>query len=353
MTLKLLAIGGLGNMLGPSAKHLINSDAATYVRVLDRGTAGKQKDDFRQSWQQHGAQLVSTLADLIGDGDFDGIVICAGKNADDYRIFCELIPLLNTQRSYFILHLSTVSCGFVQATHAYCARYGVQYANYPLTGGAKGAAAATMLVLCGGDKKFYERVEPMLKQIGTPKYFGERIDLAAGVKLIGHVMVFHGLLGMSLAVSLHKQLFELPALDKQQVEFFDFLNQGAGGTKQWDFAIRPGVLENNWSQGFLIQHAVIDIIYTVQLLQQQQLSNLLVLPLLEVALLFAYLLNINPEQGLTTQAVTRLIANTPKASIDNFLQKHLSLDINTCLKNCVSALPEDVRKTLMLDVAYF
>jgi 3-hydroxyisobutyrate dehydrogenase-like beta-hydroxyacid dehydrogenase len=351
MTLKLLAIGGLGNMLGPSAKHLTNSHTAHYIRVLDRGAHGKQKDELRQDWQQHGAQLVSNLTDLIGDGDFDGVVICAGKNADDHAIFRALIPLLNHQRAYFILHLSTVSCGFVQATQTYCEKNHVQYVNYPLTGGAKGALTASMLVLCGGDKKLYDRLEPMLQQIGKPKYFGERVDLAAGVKLIGHVMVFHGLLGMSLAVSLQKQLFGFTTIDKAQVEFFDFLNQGAGGTKQWDFAVRPLVLENNFSQGFLIQHAVIDIIYTVQLMRQEQLPNLFVLALLEVALSFAYVLNHYPEKNLTTQAVTHLIANKPK-EIDQFLKQNLSLDIDRCLENCIAVLPEEIQRTLMLEVNY-
>lgn len=352
MTLKLIAIGGLGNMLGPSAQHLAASNTATYIRVLDRGAAGKQKDAFRADWKKHGAQLVSTLPDLLGDGDFDGIVICAGKNGDDHQIFRELISKLGKQRSYFILHLSTVSSDFVCATQAYCAAHGVQYVNYPLTGGAKGALTANMLVLCSGDEKLYDKVEPMLQCIGKPKYFGERIDLAAGVKLIGHVLVFHGLLGVSLAVSLQKELFGFPTLDKSQVEFFDFLNQGAGGIKQWDFAVRPGVLDDNWSQGFLIKHAVVDVIYTVQLLRQQNLPNLLTLALLEISLLFAYILQNYTQPDLTTQTVTHLLANTPKEELDHFLKAHLSFDIDECVRNCVSALPEEIQKTLMLEVSY-
>ncbi len=355
MTLKLLAIGGLGNMLGPSATHLQDPNIAQYLRVLDRGNAGEKKDKLRAAWRQHGATLVGTLPELIGNGDFDGIVICVGKNGDDYKIMTQLLPLLSAQtprHPYFILHLSTVSANFVTTTYDYCAKHRVHYANYPLTGGVRGAEAGTMLILCSGDASLYTRVEPMLKKIGTPNYFGAAVDLGAAVKLIGHILVFHGLLGMSLAVALHKSVFNFPRISPEQVAFFDFLNQGAGGTRQWDFSIRPGVLDGQWNRGFLIQHAVIDIIYTARLMYEKQLPITLILPLFEVTLLFIYLLQHASETDLTTQAITRLIATTPRHILDDYIKQYLSFDFDTCMKNCINNLPEHLQKSLMLDVSY-
>lgn len=354
MTLKLVAIGGLGNMLGPSAQHLQNSAVARYLRILDRGTQGARRDKFRQAWQAHGAELVSDISSLISDGDFDGVVICAGKNGDDFRILTELVPMLHARkknRDYFILHLSTVSCEFVTATQRYCVAYDLQYANYPLTGGAKGAAAATMLILCSGDNHLYARVEPMLQLIGKPNYFGAEVDLGAAVKLIGHVMVFHALLGVSLAVVLHKQIVGSPELGTSQLAMFDFLNNGAGGCKQWEFPVRYGIMENDWQHGFLLQHAVIDVLYAARLLQAKRLPDLLILPLLQTALLFSYLLNANPDKELATQSITHLIATMPKENIDNYLGQYLSLDVNAVFNHCVSSLPESIQQTLMLEVS--
>src|SRR5271156_5687141 len=107
MTLRLIAIGALGNMLGPSAKHLLNNPAAVYLRVLDRGGVGESRDKFRMAWKLHGVQLVATITQLVADGDFDGVVICVGKNGDDYFILKELVALLQPYTSshhYFILH---------------------------------------------------------------------------------------------------------------------------------------------------------------------------------------------------------------------------------------------------------
>lgn len=355
MPLKLIAIGALGNMLGPSAIHLQSNAAAKVLRILDRGTAGERREKIRADWQTHGATTASNLNELVGDGEFDGVVICAGKNGDDYKIFRELIPILAQQKNtkpYFILQFSTVSCDFVNATYKYCSAHSIDYANYPLTGGAKGAAAATMLILACGNKELYHRLENFLQTIGKPKYFGEKPEAGAGIKLIGHVLVYHGLLGVSLAVALHQQLLGTAELGQEQVDTFDFLNQGAGGSKQWEVAVRPGVLENHWGQGFLLAHAAIDIIYTIQMILEYKLPETLCLPLIEVSLLFAYLLNKYPHEELATQSLTRLIATTPKIVIDHYLQKHITPDIQKALEHCIFQLPERLRQSLMPRVEY-
>lgn len=83
--------------------------------------------------------------------------------------------------------------------------------------------------------------------------------------------------------------------------------------------------EGHWDCGFLIRHAVIDIFYAVDLLQQQNLPATLVLPLLEVILLFTGALKQDPEQSIITQAIARVINRASKPAIDQLLQQHLSI----------------------------
>ena len=79
MSLKLIGIGGLGLMLNPSAKHLSANGPAHYLRIHDRGSKTAGRETFRENWRKHGAELVSSYEALVGDGEFDGVVICAGK----------------------------------------------------------------------------------------------------------------------------------------------------------------------------------------------------------------------------------------------------------------------------------
>ena len=79
MTLRLVGIGGMGLMLSPSARHLKADAPAQYLRVHDRGTRDDRRNACREAWKAHGADVVTGYDALIGDGDFDGVVVCVGK----------------------------------------------------------------------------------------------------------------------------------------------------------------------------------------------------------------------------------------------------------------------------------
>ena len=209
MTIKLIGIGGMGLMLSPSAQHLEQDGPARFIRVHDRGTRDTRRDDCRNAWQKHGAQIVNDFESLVGEGDYDGVVICAGKNGDDCEIFKALVPLMqnSTNNRPFILHLSTVSAGFAQQAAVFSQKNGIDYANYPLTGGPLGAETANMLILASGNESLYDRLEPTLQVIGNPKYFGNSITAGAEVKLIGQLMVFNGLMEISSAAALKSACF--------------------------------------------------------------------------------------------------------------------------------------------------
>ncbi|MCF8105190.1 MAG: hypothetical protein K9K64_06880 [Desulfohalobiaceae bacterium] len=353
MAFRLVGIGGLGLMLSPSAKHLAKGETARFIRIHDRGTMDQRRDRCRQAWKEHGAELVGDYQDLIGDGDFDGVVVCAGKNGDDLEIFRSIVPLIKKRcsESPFILHLSTVSSGFAEAAQAFLAEEGLEYANYPLTGGPAGAEAGTMLILASGDPGLYERLEPALSLMGKPKFFGERVTAGAEVKLIGQLMVFNGLNGICSAAALKSACFQEPLTGADQADFFDFLNGGAGGTRQWDVALSKAVRDDVWDQGFMLQHAVVDAIYAARLCQEKGLSALTSMPMISTGLAFSHLLNKYPGTPLATHAVVREMLKENAAGIDSLLQEGMDYaNPGASLKKCIASLPEKIRKTVCLDV---
>ncbi len=353
MTLKLIGIGGMGLMLSPSAKHLEKEGPARFIRVHDRGTQDVRRDDCRQAWQAHGAQIVNDFETLVGDGDYDGVVICAGKNGDDCEIFKTLIPLMqnNTDERPFILHLSTVSAGFAQLAFEFTRDNGIDYANYPLTGGPLGAETANMLILASGIESLYHRLEPTLQIIGKPKYFGKSITAGAEVKLIGQLMVFNGLTGISSAAALKSACFNEELHGSSQAEFFDFLNGGAGGTRQWDVALAKGVRDNVWDQGFMIHHAAVDAIYAAELCRQRGLPSLAIIPMVATALSFAFLLTKFEGSALATHALVREMLAANAKELDGFLNQQINYsDPQTSISNCIAALPKHVRASVLLDI---
>jgi len=357
--MKLGYVGGLGHMAAPAAGHLMDSHVAAVVRVHDRGAEGPLREQRRQAWRRHGARLVRTIEALVGAGDLDGIVVCCGKNGDDLQLVAELGRRLGGgEGSPFLLHMSTVSADFVEAAVEYCRQRNVAYVNYPLTGGPLGAQRGGahphgMLILASGDRTTYERLEPVLEILGHPRFFGPRPAAAAETKLIGQHMVFCGCTGIATAAALHAECFAGGALGgAEQADYFDYLNAGAGGTRQWEVALGKGIRDGEWQQGFMVRHAVVDAIYAAQLAMHQGLPGFSVRPMLSIALAFSFLLAAHPGVELATHAVTRELVRARAPELDAFMAAHggCAADLEQGLGQCVASLPTAVRESVRLGV---
>ncbi|MFN0060915.1 MAG: NAD(P)-binding domain-containing protein [Myxococcaceae bacterium] len=216
----------------------------------------------------------------------------------------------------FVCHLSTVSNRFAHEATRYCESLGVDYVNYPLTGGPAGAEKATMLILCGGAQAVFERLRPALALLGRPQFFGPRVDAGADVKFIGHLMVFNGLVGVASAVALHSECFrEGQVGGAAQAEFFDFLNQGAGGTRQWDVGAARGIRDGIWDSGFPARYALVDAIYTAERCLDAGVSRFAVDAVLRVARGLARLVALRGSDIATHGLARELVSNGGLAAV--------------------------------------
>jgi 3-hydroxyisobutyrate dehydrogenase len=201
-----------------------------------------------------------------------------------------------------------------------------------------------MLILCSGDEPLFHRVEPLLKVLGKPRFFGPNPTAAAEVKLIGHYMVFGGLTGLTSAAALQRQC--LPESDP--VEFFDFLNNGAGGTKQWDVALRKGLADDRWDTGFFCRHGVIDTLYAAKLGIEKNLPLPVTLTMLQMALLLGRALQADPNAA--THAIYHQFHPDTREETDAYLRQNLAdLNPQAILDRTLAGLPEDVRQTAGLE----
>jgi 3-hydroxyisobutyrate dehydrogenase len=363
--LKLAYVGGLGLMAGPASIHLTPQETAQVLRVHDRGTPGKQRDSFRAAWREHGAELVPDFDRLVGPGEIDGVVVCAGKNGDDLPLIAQLARLLQArcQSRPFILHLSTVSPAFALNASSFCQNSQVDYANYPLTGGPLGAMlggadAKGMLILASGPEALYQRLLPMLRKLGHPRYFGASDSAGAVTKLIGQHLVFNGLNGVTAAAALHSAFFNEGKLGgDEQADYLSFLNGGAGGTRQWDVALKKGVAEGVWDAGFNIRHAVVDAIYAAQLAIDNGLPRFAIQSIINTAFAFSFVLERYPQQSLATHAIAREMLGSSAVELDRFMEDNAAFAANPgdSLAACIDSLPEQVRESVVLEPlpAYF
>ena len=162
----------------------------------------------------------------------------------------------------------------------------------------------------------------MLRLIGHPQFFGEEAEAGAIVKLLGQILVFNGLRGITGGIACDTVAFRDGVLSAEgQAEFFRFLNGGAGGTRQWDVAAVKGVAESVFDAGFLVAHAGPDALYAAEMARSLGLSHhWVVRPLLEAAAAFAYILKTYPDERLATHAVMRELIGDEGQRFDAFLE---------------------------------
>lgn len=356
-TLRLGIVGGLGMMSSPMARHwLPDSENYSPARVLvvhDRGNIGANRDDARKLWHKHGAQLVGEISVLASLSELDGIIVCAGKNGDDLGIIAECVSKISAVGTRkFICHMSTVSAQFVRAASSFASSKGVDYVNYPLTGGVLGAQNGTLLILAGGNIETYEVLKPALDRLGTPRFIGDSILAGAEAKLIGHLLVFNGFMGISSGIALHCEAFQNGKWGGiQQSDFFDFLNLGAGGTRQWDVSLKSAVSADDLNQGFSLKYAVVDAIYTAQLCLERRLANLCVEAVVNTALLFSYALN-NRGFELATQASARELLSDRAKDVNDFVSRYSAPrgDMELAIERLVESLPAKLQQSVLLHV---
>lgn len=348
--LRVSVLGGLGTMASPMATHWQDHQVAQVMCVHDRGTQSDRHEAARAAWRAHGARLVDGYEALVDAAHLDGVIVCCGKNGDDAAIIGALARQLTAGK--FICHLSTVSARFVQVAQQYCAQHHVVYVNYPLTGGPIGAQQASMLILASGDKPLFDRMEPALAQIGRPRYFGESITAGAEVKLMGQLMVFNALFGLCSAAAIHTQSFQNGSIGgADQAAFFDFLNTGAGGSRQWDVALSHGIRNDVWDAGFSLRYAVADVLYAADLCAQHQVSFLAADAMIQMALCFSFILQeIGSE--MATQSLMQALVAERKSALEQFVLAHAAPrdDVAAGIARCLQSLPKAIRESTCIAI---
>jgi 3-hydroxyisobutyrate dehydrogenase len=85
------------------------------------------------------------------------------------------------------IDLSSNSPTLVRRLHATFAERGIALLDAPVAGGVEGASAATLSVMVGGDRDAFDRVEPVLKAIGTKVFYCGASGNGAIVKLCNNL----------------------------------------------------------------------------------------------------------------------------------------------------------------------
>jgi len=188
-----IAFVGLGIMGKPMSKNLLKAGHSVVVFdvapapvadvVAAGGTAAKSSKEAASQ-----ADVIITMlpdgpeveAAVLGPG---GILEGAAKGAT-------------------VVDMSSISPVVAQKVGAACAAKGVEFLDAPVSGGEPKAIEGTLAIMVGGDAKTFEKIEPILKNMGASVTLTGPVGAGNVTKLANQIMVACNIAAMGEALTL-------------------------------------------------------------------------------------------------------------------------------------------------------
>ena len=179
---------GLGNMGGGMAANVIARGHEVTVYDAREGAAARHLE-LGASWAD-GPRAVAEVSEVVltslpGPPEVREVALGSGG------------VLEGISQGDVYVDLSTSSPTLIREVHAVYAEHGVHVLDAPVSGGVVGAEAGTLAVMVGGDIEVFNRVQPVLEQLGDKVSHVGGIGAGSVAKLV-HNMV---LLCMRMAMA--------------------------------------------------------------------------------------------------------------------------------------------------------
>lgn len=227
------------------------------IAVLGTGLLGS---GFARAFRKRGetVQVWNRSLDKARALEADGVVVCATA-ADAVRGATRVHIVLSDDAAVdavlaaarpglapdaIVFDHSTTSTAGARARTALT---GLTYVHAPVFMGPGNALEATGLMLVSGDRALVERVTPMLAPMtGKLVDFGERVDAAAAMKLLGNLLLIAFTAGFADILALAKAMQVAPA---EVATLFTHFNPGKSLETRFARVLAQPYDEPSWALG--------------------------------------------------------------------------------------------------------
>jgi 3-hydroxyisobutyrate dehydrogenase-like beta-hydroxyacid dehydrogenase len=178
--IKTIAYLGLGTMGGGMASNLLK--AGYELTVWNRSV------EKCEPFARKGARVADTPADAIRDAELV-MYSLSNDQAVEEVVFGAKGILNGINEGQIAMDMSTVLPAMSLREQEAYAKHGVDFLDAPVFGSKKESADAKLWIMAAGKRDIFEKVKPILEQLGqTVHYFGKNGN-AAAMKLVGNLIV--------------------------------------------------------------------------------------------------------------------------------------------------------------------
>ena len=271
---------GLGIMGKPMAKNLLK--AGHRLVVYDIVPAGA--DEVAAA----GAARGSSPKEVAGQSELVITMVPDGPEVEQAVLGSNGV-LEGAKKGTIVVDMSSISPMVAQKVGAKCEAQGVDFLDAPVSGGEPKAIDGTLAIMVGGRQEIFDKVEPILKSMGSTVVLTGAVGAGNVTKLANQIMVACNIAAMGEALVLATKA----GLDPEVV--FNAVKAGLAGSTVLNVKA-PMVYSRNFKPGFRVR------------LHQKDLRN---------ALLAAESLKVSLPLTSAVQNILVSLVNNGKGDLDH------------------------------------
>jgi 3-hydroxyisobutyrate dehydrogenase len=260
---------GIGAMGTPMAGNLARAGYKLLVFDLDAARAAALATT-------HGATVAKNLAELgaaatiiitmLPDGKAVRTALC-GK--DDRFKDC---LLERAQKNALVIDMSSSSPMGTRELGVLLEQRGLQFIDAPVSNGVKGAVAATLSIMVGGDKAIFERVKPLLEKMGNQIYHAGPLGAGHAIKALNNYVSAAGLIAACEAMHAGQAFGIDPGV------VVDIINTSSGMNNTTKNKCRQYMISGAYNAGFSAGLMAKDVRTALEIAQAMHTSTLFAKP---------------------------------------------------------------------------
>lgn len=236
-----IGFAGIGAMGTPMAGNLARAGYNIVAFDLDATRTAALKKEYGVSVASSLAELGATatiVITMLPDGKAVRTALC-GKN-DSFRD----CVLERASKNTLVIDMSSSSPVGTRDLGELLSKRGFPFIDAPVSGGVKGAIAATLAIMVGGDKAIYDRVQPMLAKMGGQLFHCGPLGAGHAIKALNNYVSAAGLVAACEALIAAERFGLDPAVAT------DIINASSGMNNTTKNKVKQQMLNGAFGAGF-------------------------------------------------------------------------------------------------------
>jgi 3-hydroxyisobutyrate dehydrogenase len=264
---------GIGAMGTPMTTNLVKAGYKLVIYDTDvkraQAHAATLKVEVADSLAALGAQC-GTVITMLPDGKIVRKVICG---ADDSFKDCVAATL---KPGSLVIDMSSSSPVGTRELGALLEKRGIKLIDAPVSNGVKGAIAATLAIMVGGDAAIYSQVKPMLEKIGNQLFHAGPLGAGHAIKALNNYVSAAGLVAACEAVVAGQRFGLEPGV------IVDILNASSGMNNTTKNKFKQHMLSGTYGAGFFTGLMAKDVRTALEVVETTGTSSLLAKPCTDI-----------------------------------------------------------------------